>query len=175
MSLIHQKVFLEIFHELRIICDVKSQKSMDNLESGFSVDHYFESNKKSCSDKLRLVISRLFQNKVPLRDITILSPNKMESSIVRDITEDYKIIDLTKKKTIPLNNSKSHIFFSTVQAYKGLENNHIIITDLNTLKGREIESLLYVAISRASTGLYMIMDISCQKEYELFLRERLLS
>ena len=164
----------EISRELSIMCELEKQKLPDESKSGIPVRYYFKSTQKEKINSLKLIISQLAGNKVPLSDITILSPHVLQKSITSNIVDEYKVVDLTRDNTVRLNKKFSGVLFSTIHAYKGLENSHIIITDLTTLSSDEIQSLLYVAISRARIGLNLIIDKSCKKEYENILKERLI-
>ena len=55
---------------------------------------------------------------------------------------------------------KTDIRFSTISAYKGLEAKVVILTDVDDFKGKSSCMLNYVAISRASTLLYVLYDKS---------------
>jgi len=164
----------EISSELSIMCELEKQKLPHESKSGIPVQYYFKSTQKEKINSLKLIISRLAGNKVPLSDITILSPHVLEKSITSNIVDEYKIVDLSRDNTVRLNKKFSGVLFSTIHAFKGLENSHIIITDLTTLSSDEIQSLLYVAISRARIGLNLIIDNNCKKEYENILKERLI-
>lgn len=60
--------------------------------------------------------------------------------------------------------------FCTIQAYKGLENFVIILTDI---EGFSAEKLMYVGLSRACTGLYVLESDSAKREYDNLLMRRL--
>lgn len=63
-------------------------------------------------------------------------------------------------------NIKGKILFSSAQAFKGLENDVIIYTDVTSLDGRLPESVNYVAMTRAKVKLYVLMDKNLQKKYQ---------
>lgn len=60
--------------------------------------------------------------------------------------------------------------FCTIQAYKGLENSVIILTDI---EGFSSDKLMYVGLSRACTGLYVLESDSAKREYDNLLMRRL--
>ena len=75
-----------------------------------------------------------------------------------------KIRDYTPK-------TEGRITFSTIQAYKGLENTVIIMTDVESF---EHEQLMYVGLSRARSGLFILESSGARKEYLDIQRRRFL-
>jgi superfamily I DNA/RNA helicase len=61
------------------------------------------------------------------------------------------------------------ITFSTIQAYKGLENTVIIMTDVESF---DHEQLMYVGLSRARSGLFILESNEARKEYLNIQRRR---
>lgn len=58
--------------------------------------------------------------------------------------------------------------FATIQSYKGLENSVIILTDIESFSA---EKLMYVGLSRANSGLYILESEAAKQEYDnLFIR-----
>ena len=88
---------------------------------------------------------------------------KKENSIVSEVS-GIKIKDYTPR----IDNAVS---FSTIQAYKGLENTVIIMTDIESF---EHEQLMYVGLSRARSGLFILESNSARKEYLNIQRRRFL-
>ena len=96
-------------------------------------------------------------------DIIILSPYTREKSIVSRI-DTTKIRDFTFK-------SGNHITFSTIQSFKGLDSKVVILTDID---GFSPEQLMYVALSRARSGLFVLETKSASEEYnQLFIRRKI--
>lgn len=103
--------------------------------------------------KVESLLKELADEKVDASCITILSPVIKENSIVsllntstvRDYTPDYM----------------NSVSFSTIHAYKGLENTVIILTDIESF---EQEKLMYVGLSRARTALYIFETEQAQKQ-----------
>lgn len=86
--------------------------------------------------------------------ITVLSPYKKENSVVADMRR-HKVRDYNPTL-------EDVITFSTIQAYKGLENSIIILTDVDTFVH---EKLMYVGLSRARSGLYIFETEDAEKEH----------
>jgi len=110
--------------------------------------------------KLIEILKKLSNDHVELGRITILSPRKRENSVV-DCLEGIRVSDYQ----IP---SVEALTFSTIQGFKGLENTVIILTDIESYQDIR---LIYVAFSRAKSGLYVLESENAAKEYiELYFR-----
>ncbi|MBE5985961.1 MAG: DUF2075 domain-containing protein, partial [Paenibacillaceae bacterium] len=59
---------------------------------------------------------------------------------------------------------KTEVRFSTISAYKGLESKAVVLIDVDGFSEQTVRLLNYVAISRASSLLYILYD--SQKEHE---------
>lgn len=113
--------------------------------------------------RLSEILDRLVKSDIYPEQITILSPKKREESIVSKL-EGYKIKDYK----IPINQS---ISFCTIQSYKGLENTVIILTDIESFSS---DKLMYVGLSRACSGLFLLISEAAKREYDDILIRRLL-
>ena len=109
------------------------------------------------------LISKLIADGISAENITILSPYKRENSVVAGISS-MKIRDYTPK-------IDGKVTFSTIQSYKGLENTVIIMTDVESF---EHEQLMYVGLSRARSGLFILESNGARKEYLDIQRRRFL-
>lgn len=112
-------------------------------------------------EKLQALLASLMDNHIAEKKITILSPFKRENSIVSMI-DGYDIRDFRASTT-------NKITFCTIQGYKGLENTIVILTDIDTFQSHK---LMYVALSRARSGLYILESDSAHKEYLELLQRR---
>jgi ATP-dependent exoDNAse (exonuclease V) beta subunit len=66
------------------------------------------------------------------------------------------------------------ITFCTVGAFKGLENQFILVVDVDRLDDQERDvNLLYVAMSRARSGLWMAMSKNLESRAEAISRGNL--
>lgn len=113
--------------------------------------------------RLSEILDRLVKSDIYPEQITILSPKKREESIVSKL-EGYKIKDYK----IPTNQS---ISFCTIQSYKGLENTVIILTDIESFSS---DKLMYVGLSRACSGLFLLISEAAKREYDDILIRRIL-
>ena len=96
-------------------------------------------------------------------EITILSPVKRENSVL-DMMQGSEIKDYSVR-------NQSSISFCTMQAFKGLENTVIILTDIENF---DDEKLMYVGLSRARSGLYILESEEAKNAYNTLLLRRVL-
>lgn len=111
-------------------------------------------------ESIENVIEILLSKKIPLSKVTLLSPKKLENSIVNnsDRVNEWLSNGLT---------------FSTIHSFKGLENTFILLFDFDEISSIESQRLLYVGISRAKQKLYMILNNNLQEEYQKLIAKNL--
>lgn len=113
-------------------------------------------------NKLRDLLLKLYSMKIEAEKIVILSPQKRENSVVSLLT-DFKIANFQ----LPQGPNTT---FSTIQSYKGLENTIVILTDIEDYNA---DKLMYVGLSRARSGLYILESEEAAKEYQTLMQRRL--
>ena len=99
---------------------------------------------------LENTIKELIDAGVRPGDITILSPVRFENSVACMI-KDMPIVQAEAKK-------QSSVRFSTISAYKGLENVVILIADFDKIKSEHYKNLLYVGMTRARSELRVLVQ-----------------
>lgn len=151
-----------VCNEIVTVTGISDDVKYSGKTEGPSVNHIIFRNEAEEKDKLINIIVELKKNAVEDGRITILSPRKREHSVVR-LLEGIQISDYV----IP---AVEKITFSTIQAFKGLENTVIILTDINSFADRK---LMYVALSRARSGLYILESMEARNEYIELSRKRL--
>ena len=62
------------------------------------------------------------------------------------------------------------VTYSSVSAFKGLENDFIILTDIEDLEQEWWRSVVYVGMSRARVSLHVLLNKSLKPTYEMHLR-----
>jgi hypothetical protein len=127
---------------------------------GPPVNYITYSDEEEHEKRLTETIENLINNGIPSDKITILSPVKRENSVVSRIKK-YKINNYDTGKN-------NNITFCTIQGFKGLENTVIVLVDIVTLENAK---MMYVALSRAVAGLYIITSNDAANEY-LTLQQR---
>jgi hypothetical protein len=95
-------------------------------------------------------ISSLLKNGISKSDITLLSPFKFEKSAASKLA--YKVEKCSA--------DSQGITYSTIQGFKGLENTIIMLTDIQTYNKPD---LMYVAMSRARSALYIFETKAAEK------------
>lgn len=143
-----------ICDEISMVTGYKPPSDVWSKVEGIPVEYLTYGDDEEEKDKLTQVIASLIKNHISPKMISILSPVKRENSIV-SLIEEYDIKDYKVY-------SGNRLAFSTIQAFKGLENTVVILVDIDSLEDKR---LLYVALSRARAGLYVILSNEARKEY----------
>ncbi|MBQ7352731.1 MAG: hypothetical protein IJW54_01880 [Clostridia bacterium] len=149
--------------EIKCITGFDSGAYIWSKIEGVPVEHKIFSSQDEQKQQLEDLICKLIADGISAENITILSPYKRENSVVADIS-NVKIKDYTPK-------TEGKVTFSTIQAYKGLENTVIIMTDIESF---EHEQLMYVGLSRARSGLFILESNGARKEYLNIQKRRFL-
>jgi hypothetical protein len=142
-----------IGNEIKYITGFDNSNYLYTKVEGPPVNYITYRNIEEQNEKLGSLLAYLKSEYVDISKITILSPVKWESSVV-------SMLDLAKIREYKIG-KKDGILFSTIQAYKGLENSVIIIVDIETF---EHEKIMYVGLSRARTTLYVFETEQADKE-----------
>ncbi|MBO5167819.1 MAG: AAA family ATPase [Phascolarctobacterium sp.] len=154
----------QICREIETITSFQPPNNLWTKVDGPPVNYITWSNMREQSKKLSLLLDKLLNQNIKPEAITILSPKKREDSVVSMIG-NYVIKDFK----VPIG---KHIVFSTIQGYKGLENVVVIVTDIEDF---DSDKLMYVALSRARTGLFILETDAAKKEYDGLLMRRILN
>ncbi|WP_044233657.1 hypothetical protein [Haliscomenobacter hydrossis] len=144
-------------------------KSRDKPESLVKIDRVPEIiiAKQSLENSLEEILDTLFQKEnIPFKNITILTPRQGErkgpsyppvKSIFKSpsvIIGRYEIV-----RDINLRNKKNAVFCSTIQSFKGLENDIIILTELDGIIFQEnVAEVFYIGLTRCKGHLIIIFE-----------------
>ena len=161
-----RKVFYARF-ELRDNCrnTISIIKEIDNLFG--SNTKYIDRDEKGApvvkkvykkdKDQAKLIaetVKELLADGIKPESITIVSPYRYQNSAVALMPSEIQI----SEQHLP-----GKVYFSTIDAYKGLENSIIIITDVADLyRGKDI-SRLYIGMTRARSALYLLLSESANR------------
>ena len=149
--------------EIENILGVKINTAFEDVIDTPAVDHIIYENMEDQKSKLVSLIACLLDNDVRASDIIVLSPRVMSDSVVNMLDEI-----VIKKYEVE---ATGYIRFSTIQAFKGLESSHIIITDINSYAD---EKLIYVGLSRARFALHILESKkACEERTRLFFTRRI--
>jgi hypothetical protein len=118
---------------------------------GPPVSFFLWKNHDDEKEQIEALIERLRKEKVPDSRITILAPYRRARSVVDKLSVPVE----------PFSPNPSGITFSTIQGFKGLENSCVILADIYSYGEDE---LLYVALSRARSALFVFENRSAREE-----------
>lgn len=152
-----------ICREIETVTGFQAPNDLWTRVDGPPVQYITWSSLEDQCKKLKKLLKQLAESSINPEDITILSQKKKEDSVV-SMLENSSIKDF--KVPLPLNTT-----FCTVQAFKGLENKVIILTDVESFSS---EKLMYVGLSRACTGLFILESESAKREYDDLVIRRIM-
>lgn len=132
---------------------------------GEQVDYYTWTTVDEAEERLKSCISELKKKGFGSGSIMVLSPYKRENSIVGKYDTDNYIIGNYGEDISPY-----HAMFSTVQAFKGLESEIIILTDIESYADTK---LMYVAFSRARSKLIVLESATAAKQRKKLMIARI--
>jgi hypothetical protein len=113
----------------------------------------------------RIVRSVLAEKIAPHR-ITVLSPRRAENCCATAVT-DPKIVPLTSQNVCDITGGNHSVLSScSVSAFKGLENDFVVLTDIEDLEAEWWRSVIYVGMSRARVGLYVLLNEAMRPVYD---------
>jgi len=139
-----------------------------NVE-GVPVNYSFFNDTDDQCNILNEIVSKLHSEDIKREYITILSPVTLDHSCLsKDDLRSFKVVDLTESESLKY--PRKAVGFSTIHAFKGLENSIIIITDVTHLLNNRYRSLLYVGMSRARHRLFVLLAESAREEYQGAIR-----
>ncbi|MBC6414893.1 MAG: AAA family ATPase [Bdellovibrionales bacterium] len=131
----------EIFN----FCD-SFAKGKGQRPSGGDV-YFIKSDNKDIQNLIKKEINKLVNEGIPLADITVLSDSHP--------TKCFPELCKNKKFTTDIFASKK-VLMSTIQSFKGLENEALIVSDLKKIRADYKKELLYIACSRAKKILIVV-------------------
>ncbi|NDV43084.1 nuclease-related domain-containing DEAD/DEAH box helicase [Flagellimonas sediminis] len=137
----------------------EKQSSPEGMLEGEKVEHYFPIKSKQV-EKVVEIIKDLIAEGIPESKITLLSCKSSSNSSMLQLKEIKDWI-------------KNGLTFSTIHAYKGLQNSFVIATEFEELESDYATSLLYVSISRAKLKFYLVLDKGLENSYNQLLSMRI--
>ena len=144
---------------------------LDSRVSGPPVEYKYYADPKEHHEILRKTVGELGSDGIPRSGITILSRHTLKNSHMGAALQKikFKICDISSKE--PVAPGKDSVNFCTIAAFKGLESQAIIVSDIQELESENSRDLLYVAMSRAMLKLVMILPDSLRHEVNRMLKE----
>ena len=151
-----------ICKEIETVTGFKAPHNLWTKVDGPPVQYITWSTMENQCKKLKALLKQLADAHISPEQITILSPKRRDDSVV-SMLDGYTIKDFK----VPIG---ANTTFCTIQAYKGLENTVIILTDI---EGFSSDKLMYVGLSRACSGLFILETDAAKREYDNLLMRRL--
>lgn len=151
-----------ICKEIETVTGFKAPHNLWTKVDGPPVQYITWSTMENQCKKLKALLKQLADAHISPEEITILSPKRRDDSVV-SILDGYTVKDFK----VP---TGANTTFCTIQAYKGLENTIIILADI---EGFSSDKLMYVGLSRACSGLFVLETDAAKREYDDLLTRRL--
>jgi superfamily I DNA/RNA helicase len=142
---------------------------LEHLE-GIPVEYFFYNDDAHQKSLLVDQLNKLAARNLPFNELVIVSPRKFETSCANTVS-GHSIREI--KNSFEISPIQNLIGFATIQSYKGMESNYVIITDIDDLSSDAAKSLLYVGMSRARYGLILYISESMRNEYREVLKRKL--
>jgi hypothetical protein len=116
--------------------------------------------------RLKNLLYRLYESGLTAGRITVLTTRAIASSCLPAVT-DPVLEPVTEQNVYDVvTGAYGSTTYSTVSAFKGLENDYIVLADVERLDGDWWRSVLYVGMSRARAGLSVLLPSSLRPAYE---------
>lgn len=154
---------MPICKEIQTVTGFKPTNELWTKVDGPPVQYITWNSMEDQRERLEDLLRQLEDLHIAPQAITILSPRKKEASVV-SMLQTYVIRDFR----VP---QRMNTTFCTIQGYKGLENTVIILTDIESFSS---EKLMYVGLSRACSGLFVLESEAAKREYDDLWVRRLL-
>lgn len=138
---------------------------------GIPVRYSWYSTPEDQLSSLSRTVGRLLREHVSPAKITVLSPRSAAACSAAQVSEP-KLLPLDADNvTDAIGGTGRFPTYCTVSAFKGLENDFIILTDIEDLDAEWWRSVIYVGMSRARVGLHLLLQESLKAVYEARVRE----
>jgi len=160
----------EIGEETSLISGFEKPPFLLEYLEGLPVAYHFYRDEAHQKQILNEQLKKVADEGLPLNEVVILSPKKLENSCVKSLP-GYSIKEI--KTANEVSATQKYFGFATVQSYKGMEGNYILITDIEDLSSEVAKSLLYVGMSRARYGLILLISEVIQRQYYEILQNKL--
>ncbi len=114
------------------------------------------------------ILERLIaRDRIDPATVTVLSPFKSPTWL--NSYSGSRPLTLLAENNAQL--QPSGITYATVSAFKGLENDVIILTDIDALESDRDRAIAYVGMTRARIQLFVLLPTELEPEYRMLVRE----
>ena len=136
---------------------------------GSSVTYIWYETPSQQASKIGLILDQLITNEsADPESITLLSPFRVPSWL-EFYNGKHTIAPLIDSQN---QSSKSSVCYATVPSYKGLENDVVILTDIDSLDSDRDRAIAYVGLTRARVQLYVLLPEELRPEYRMLVLEQ---
>ena len=129
---------------------------------GPSVAVHWYSNENDQRREVSNAINRLLGEHIDLRDIVVIGNRRLVNSGLHD---GLIKVPFALKDSSDTHQTERVVRYFTVQAFKGLEADAVLIVDVNDLESRECLFNLYVACTRARAYMEVFLSKSLEEQY----------
>lgn len=118
-------------------------------ESGEEVQKIVYTDEKDFESKIKDILKELKKEKVQMKDVFFLSPNRYEHSMLSKTDIRVSVLDgnLPEQEACP--------GYATIQSFKGLDARIVILFGMENVKDELFSKYIYIAGTRARTLLYI--------------------
>ncbi|MCG8037116.1 MAG: NERD domain-containing protein [Candidatus Thiodiazotropha taylori] len=130
----------------------------------------------SPSDQRKLLekqLKRIIDGGVNPVDVVILSAFSSTKAVSGQLSEEE--VQVLDDAFLTGDDTSGRIRYSTIPAFKGLEAEVVILTDINDFKTEWWKSVLYVGMSRARVELVILLPENLKADYNQKLRKMLIN
>ncbi len=147
-----------IAKETYLLSGFESPPSRFGEEQGPPIEYEYWKNSRDLVNLLERKIKALIKDGVPVEDIVVLSPRRLQSSALADVEKISGFPLEDGSRDLSIMKKKKIVKFSTIHSFKGLESPVIIVVDIEEVIGDRHQSLLYVSMSRAKSLLLLMAN-----------------
>ena len=140
----------------QILTRFEMPESTLDQQTGIEVQYHYWSKPETFQEKMDSIVWDLFKGSVKKSHITILGPRKYENSSLAQISHVGDSQIMFYEHEAPFENEG--IKYSSVQAYKGMENRVVILIDFDFTDEEYDGNLLYIGMSRARGMLIHVIN-----------------
>ena len=149
-----------IAEETYLLSGFENPPSRLGEEQGPPVEYKYWKSSEDFANLLDREIKRLLQEGISVEEIVILSPRRLESSVLAGVKEisGFPLEDISRN--LDIMRKKKIVKFSTIHSFKGLESPVVIVVvgGIEEVDRNNSQSLLYVSMSRAKSLLILMIN-----------------
>lgn len=140
-----------ISYQTGVLSGFPAQKVSDRQPEGEAVGINFYGDEATCRSAIETIIKGLREAGMRPADVVVLGPRRLENSSLAEVRTlaGWSLRDASAA-------SSDALAYSTIQSFKGLESQVVIVIDALGASVDDTDALLYVAMSRARLRLFVV-------------------